>query len=181
MIELSEILSNVSKSLPSVQYMLGGLSYLLGIAFVMIALLRFKENSEKSGAGEQSQHPAAPYAYLVTGSMLFFLPSMMNALSATLFGSTNNVLQYGGYVPYDVYGAMTILIETIGIVWFIRGCVLLSHASHPEQGQTGSKGVGSKGLLFVVGGLFAINFHGTVSMMDSAMNYLLNLSPSEPP
>ena len=182
MIDLSEMLSNVSKSLPSVQYMLGGISYLVGVAFCITALLRFRDNMEKDsqGSGEHGQHTMAPFAYLLTGAALLFLPSMMDALSTTLFGSDNTVLQYGGYQPYDIYGAMTILIETIGVIWFIRGCVLLAHASHPEQGRTGSKGLGPKGLLFVVSGLFAINFHATVNMMNSVVNYLLNISPTKP-
>lgn len=174
MVELSGMLSNLSKSLPSVQYLLGGISYLGGIAFCFAALLRFRDNAEKSGEPDSKQ--VVPFAFLAAGSALLFLPSMMDALSTTLFGSNSSVLEYSGYQPYDIYGSMTILIETIGIIWFIRGCVLIAHASDPEQGQKGSKGVGPKGLMFIIAGLFGINFHSTVQMMDSVMNYLLSIT-----
>ncbi len=173
------MLSNVSKSLPSVQYLLGGLSYLLGIAFCMVALAHFRENVSNEQGG-QNKHHIAPYAYLLSGAMLLYLPTMMDALSTTLFGSSTSVLQYAGYQPYDVFSSMTILIETTGLIWFIRGCVLIAHASHPEQGKTGSKGVGHKGVIFVIAGLLAINFHSTVNMVDTVMNYLLNLTINSP-
>lgn len=180
MLDLSAMLSNVSKSLPSVQHLLGGVSYLLGIAFCITALFRFKDNVEKGQSSESESQPVVPLAYLLVGSALLYLPSMMNAMSTTLFGSNASVLQYEGYQPYDIYGSVTILIETIGLLWFIRGCVLLSHSSHPEQGRTGSKGFGGKGLLFIVAGLFAINFHSTVDMLDTAMTYLLGLKVNIP-
>ena len=173
------MLSNVSKSLPSVQYLLGGLSYLLGIAFCMVALAHFRENVSNEQGG-QNKHHIAPYAYLLSGAMLLYLPTMMDALSTTLFGSSTSVLQYAGYQPYDVFSSMTILIETTGLIWFIRGCVLIAHASHPEQGKTGSKGVGHKGVIFVIAGLLAINFQSTVNMVDTVMNYLLNLTINSP-
>lgn len=169
----------MSKSLPAVQHLLGGLSYLLGIAFCLVALVRFREHVE-SGS-DQKKHHVAPYAYLLSGAMLLYLPSTMDALSTTLFGSSTSVLQYAGYQPYDVYSSMTILIETTGLIWFIRGWVLISHASHPEQGQTGSKGVGPKGLIFVIAGLFAINFHTTVNMVDTVMNYLISFTVNASP
>lgn len=173
MVDLSGMLSNLSKSLPSVQYLLGGASYILGIAFCIGALFRFKDNVEKGPGQESESQMIVPFAYLLTGSGLLYLPSLMDSFSTTLFGSNTSILQYAGYQPYDIYGSMTILIETIGIVWFIRGCVLLSHASHPEQGRSGSKGFGGKGLLFILAGLFCINFHSTVDMMNSVMNYLM--------
>lgn len=172
------MLGNVSKSLPSVQYLLGGLSYLLGIAFCMVALAHFRENLENEQGGKK--HHIAPYAYLLSAAMLLYLPTMMDVLSTTLFGSSTSVLQYAGYQPYDVFSSMTILVETTGLIWFIRGCVLISHASHPEQGKTGSKGVGHKGVIFVIAGLFAINFHSTVSMVDTVVKYLLNLTANTP-
>ena len=174
--DLSAILSNLSQSLPSVQHLLAGASYLLGIGFCITALFRFRDNVEKGQSTEPESQMIVPLAYLLSGSALLFLPSMLDAFSATLFGSNDSILQYAGYTPFDIYGAMTILIETIGLVWFIRGCVLLAHASHPEQGRTGSKGFGGKGLLFIFAGLMGINFHSTVSVMNTAMNYLIGLA-----
>ncbi len=177
MIDLIAMIGNLSKSLPSVQTMLGGLSYLLGIIFVMVALARFRENIGKGaqGGGKESQI-IVPFSYLIIGAILFFLPTTLDTFSSTLFGSGTSVLQYSGYQPYDIYNSMTIVIETAGLIWFIRGCVLLAHSSHPEQGQEGSKGFGHKGLLFIIAGLFAINFHSTVNMMNNVMNYLLDLT-----
>ncbi len=175
MVDLSEMLSNLSKSLPSVQLMLGGLSYILGLSFYISAMIRFKDRMDKKQSSDPESNLIVPLAYLITGSALLFLPSMMNALSVTLFGSGTSVLEYDGYVPYDIYGAVTILIETIGFIWFIRGWVLITQASHPEQEQTGSKGPLRKGVIFILAGLFGINFHSTVNMVNTAVSYLIAL------
>lgn len=180
MIDLITMLSNLSKSLPSVQHLLGGVSYVLGIVFCMVGLNRLRENHEKGPqSGDPKSKTIVPVAYLMAGAGLLFMPTMFDAFSNTLFGSGSSVLEYAGYQPYDVYSSMTILIETIGIVWFIRGCVLIAHASHPEQGREGSKGFGGKGLLFIIAGLFGINFHSTVNMMDTIMNYILSLTVTQ--
>ncbi|HVT62824.1 MAG TPA: type IV secretion protein IcmC, partial [Legionellaceae bacterium] len=163
MIDLIAMLGNLSRSLTAVQNLLGGLSYILGMVFIMVALARFRENIEQGGKGGDRRHQIhVAFGYLLAGGLMLFLPSSIQSFSNTLFGTGTSVLQYSGYQPFDIYGAMTILIETIGILWFIRGCVLVAQASHPEHGQEGSKGVGYKGLLFIIAGLFAINFHSTV-------------------
>ncbi|PJD92911.1 MAG: type IV secretion protein IcmC [Legionella sp.] len=177
MIDLITMIGNLSKTLPSVQTMLGGLSYLLGIIFVMAALARFRQNVDKGAqGGGKDTKMIVPFSYLFVGAILFFLPTTMHTFSNTLFGSGTSVLQYSDYQPYDIYNSITLLVETVGLVWFIRGCVLLAHASHPEQGQEGSKGFGHKGLLFIIAGLFGINFQSTVNMMNSVMTYLINLT-----
>ncbi|MCR9192177.1 MAG: DUF308 domain-containing protein [Gammaproteobacteria bacterium] len=182
MTDLIAMFANLSQSLPSVQAMLGGVSYVFGMICIISGIMRFKENADKGqGGGGSKSHMTIPTAYVLAGSALLFLPTTFDAFSNTLFGSGSSVLQYAGYQPYDIYSAMTILIETIGIIWVIRGCVLLAHASHPEGGQEGSKGFGFKGFLFVVAGIFAINFHSTVDMMDTVMNYLIDLSSGGEP
>lgn len=171
-VDIVAMLSNLSQSLPSINSLVGGLSYLLGTAFCITALFKLKEAFDESG---QQQKLIVPLAYLIMGAGLFFLPSLIDSFSTTLFGTTDNVLAYSATNTYDVYSSMTMLIQTIGFIWFVRGCVLLAHASQPEQGREGSKGHGIKGLLFIIGGLFAINIHSTVNMLDYILTHLMQL------
>ena len=108
---------------------------------------KFKELLDEGGG--QKVKVIVPSAYFLAGSALFFLPSVIDAFTETLFGSGYNVLAYSSSNTGDIYGSISMLIQTAGFIWFMRGCVLLAHASHPEQGQEGSKGHGPKGFLFV--------------------------------
>lgn len=177
--DLVAIFSNLSRSLPSVQALLGGLSYLLGIVFIMIGLARLRESHDNSGQSGERSKTHVGYAYILAGGAMLYLPTMMTALSNTLFGSGTSILEYSGYNPYDIYSAMTILIETIGLLWFLRGCVLLAHSSNPNQGEGQSNGL--KGLLFLIAGLLSINFKSTVNMMSYIVSHLITYSAAVPP
>ncbi len=170
--DLIVMLNNLSKSLPEVQKFFGGFSYVFGLAFCLTSIVKFKEIFNEGGGNARF---VVPSAYLLTGIGLLFLPSLIDAFSTTLFGTQDNVLAYSQNNQYDIYSSMVIIIQTIGFIWFIRGCVLLSHASQPQHGQEGSKGLGPKGLTFIIGGLFAINFYSTVDMLDYIVNHIMQI------
>lgn len=172
--DLIVMFANLSRSLPAINYLLGGLSYLLGLVFYVISMNKFKEILDESGG--QKPKVIVPVAYFLAGSGLFFLPSMIETFSMTLFGSSYNILAYSSGNRNDIYGSITMLIQTAGFIWFIRGCVLLAHASHPEQGQEGSKGHGPKGFLFVVASLFAINIQYTMNMLNYIVTHLMSIA-----
>lgn len=169
--DLVGMFANLSQSLPSVNQLLGGLSYLLGIVFYLNSFNKFKEILQEGGSSQNKV--VVPVAYFLAGSALFFLPSMMQALSNTAFGTGYNILAYSATNPYDIYHSVSMLIQTAGFLWFIRGCVLLAHASHPEQGQEGSKGHGPKGFLFIVASLFAVNINSTINMLDYIVHQIM--------
>lgn len=164
---------NLSKSLPDVQKFFGGFSYIFGLIFCVTALFKFKEMYEEGGGNSRF---VVPSAYFLTGIGLLFLPSLINSFSTTLFGTQDNILAYSPSAQYDIYSSMVILIQTLGFIWFIRGCILLSHASQPQSGQQGNKGFGPKGLLFIIGGLFAINFYSTVNMLDYIIYHIMQIA-----
>lgn len=170
--DLIVMFNNLSRSLPAVEEFLGGFAYIFGIIFCLAGLSKLKEAYAEGG----SARITAPIAYLLTGIGLLFLPSLVDAYSSTLFGSQDNVLAYSQSDPYDIYSSMVILIQTIGFVWFIRGCILMSHSSEPQHGQEGRKGMGPKGLLFIIGGLFAINIYSTVDMLDYMITQLMQIA-----
>src|SRR3990167_7229560 len=169
--DLIAMLGNLSQSLSSINNLFEGISYLLGLTFFISGIFKFKDMlSSGDGGGQQT---AVATGYLLAGTGLFFLPSLIDAFSTTLFGSEDNVLEYSASNTYDIYSSMAMLIQTIGFIWFIRGCVLMAHGSHPDQGQSGKKSQGIKGLLFVIGGLLGINIYSTVNSIDYILTHLI--------
>ena len=166
MIDLIAILTNLRASLGPIQTMLSGFAYVSGIGMVVTSLLKFHKIA---GSGQQSSQEKifVPTAYLVLGAGLIFLPSSFSVLANTVFGS-ENILAYSSNNAATVKSVMMFFIQTAGVLWFIRGSVLLAHASEPGVKE------GSKGITFIVASIFAMNFENTVAMVDTSLTYLFS-------
>jgi len=175
--DLVRIIANFSNSLPSVQHLVSGISYLFGALFIINALSKVREIIE---GGQQSKTKmAVPACYFLAGVLMIYLPSTLQTFSDTLFGSSS-ALSYSNYDPYDIYSSMHVVIQTAGLIWFVRGCVLLAHASSSSQGQEGSKGTGPKGLTFIFAGILAMNFNASMSMVDYILSQVMSIHLSKP-
>ena len=128
-------------------------------------MIKFK-NASSPSSGEGL---FGPVAFFLGGAALIFLPSMLGALSTTAFGNSN-ILQYIQFDPFSVYNSMGIIIQTAGLIWFVRGCVLLVYSSEPGEEH------GPKGLVFIVAGVFAMNFAGTVGVLNYLVSHLFSLT-----
>lgn len=165
--DLVTIMGNIGRSLTPVQTLISGLGYLIGILFIIHALLKFKKIGESKGSSQEK--PFGAIAYFVVGAILIFLPSSIRIVSNTTFG-VGNILQYTPFNPYDIYSSMELMIQTAGLLWFIRGCVLLVHSSEPGTQE------GPKGLTFVFAGILAMNFEGTYGILNYLMTHLLSFT-----
>ena len=159
-IDIVMVVENISKSLAQVQNLLRGLAYLMGIVFVFIALMKLKQRHASRGHSEEKL--SSPVGYLIAGAALLFFPSMMVVISNSVFG-ISSPLQYTHYSPNNIYAAMGILLQTAGIVWFIRGCSLLVHGGEPGDKHA------KKGFVFLCAGVLAMNYTSFIR----AVNYIL--------
>lgn len=163
--DLVTMLGNLSQSLVPVQALITGFAYLLGILFIISAVTKLKS------LGSPSSHESKYGAVMsfIAGAFLIFLPSAVHVLSNTAFG-VGNILQYSSYSSYNIYNSMGVVIQTAGVIWFVRGCVLMVHSGEP-----GAK-IGAKGITFTVAGILAINFNNTVGFFNYVMNSFLTLT-----
>ncbi|ARG98204.1 hypothetical protein [Legionella micdadei] len=166
--DLVQMLGNLSRSLFPVQQLLSGFAYVMGILCFFVALAKLKKIGETAGRGSQEKL-MVPFAYIIGGTILVFLPSGVSSLANTTFGA-GNILAYTDYNPYNIYSSMGLIIQTAGLIWFIRGCVLLVGASHPNVKH------GSKGLAFLFAGILAMNFQSTAAFLNTVMNGLESLT-----
>ena len=171
-VDIITMIGNLSQSLLKVQAMVTGLGYLVGILLFIVAIMKLKKIGDSRARGGSSEKMFVPLAYFIGGSALVFLPSAITVLSNTTFGNSN-VLAYGSFNPYDILSSMTVLIKTAGVIWFVRGCILLVHASEPGVQH------GPKGLAFLCAGILAVNFEATMGFVDYVVEKLMSLtSPS---
>lgn len=162
--DLVSIFINLSESLPSVQSMVSGFGYIVGIGLMIKGFLKLKES-----AGQSHESIVSTMVYFFAGALLIFLPTAIDAFSNTFFGS-DNILGYDTTSEDPFYYAIFLLIRTAGVVWFVRGCVLLL--------RTGKPGIkdSNRSLLYIFAGIMAINIETTIQAIDYSLNLFMNVS-----
>ena len=169
--DLVAILGNLSQALAPLQHLITGFAYILGLLFFVSALDKFKKKADMGSSGGQ-ESIYVPVMYMLMGAFLLYLPSAMSTLANTAFGA-GNVLTYSPQTnKADVYKSIGLLVRFGGVIWFIRGCVLVAHSSEPGEKH------GPKGLLFLIAGVFAMNFDNTVAGINWGFSYLINYTMS---
>lgn len=161
-IDLIAILGNISHSLYPLQRLITGGAYLLGVLFFITAIMKFMKIGDHRAQSSSQEKMFTPMMYLLFGAILLYLPSALNLAANTAFG-VGNVLTYTNYDPTNIYSSMGLMIRTAGVLWFVRGCVLVAHASQPGAQD------GPKGLLFIIAGILSMNFDNTVSILNNMM------------
>jgi len=167
--DLITILGNLSQSLFPIQRLITGFAYLLGILFVIKAISKFRKIANYTAQSSSHEKMYSPLMYLVIGAMFIYLPTALTVMANTAFG-TGNVLTYSTNNPTNIYSSMGLLIRTAGILWFIRGCVLVAHSSEPGTQH------GPKGLAFIVAGILSMNLDNTIAMLNTLMGYIATWS-----
>lgn len=163
--DLIGIIGNLSQSLYPIQHLITGGAYILGILFFILSITKLRKIAEK-----QSQEKMyGAMVYLLIGAVLLFLPSALSVVANTTFGS-GNILTYDSYNKTNIYSSMGLLIQTTGVLWFVRGCVLVVHSSNPGTQH------GSKGLAFIFAGILAMNFDNTIAMLNFIVSNMATMA-----
>lgn len=171
-VDLSSILIRLSSSIDPVTHIVGGVSYLIGFLLIWTSLKKLKAVADvraRYGGGGQI---FPPLCYMFGGFMLFFLPTVIEVGRNTFFGS-GSPIAYGsllnllGKYGQAVYVIIR-LIELAGLIWFVRGTVLLVQASEPGVQH------GPKGLAFLIVGVLAINIQYTTGIIDKIIKYIVS-------
>ena len=169
----TDVLNNLAQSLQSVEKMLTGAAYLMGLAFALKAVMTLKSHGEqRSSMGASSMKESG--IYLLVAAMLLYYPTAFEVIMNSTFGYSTVL----AYVPFNtsapflgsvlgdnlVGTSLTTIIQVVGLVAFIRGWVLISRTS---QGQ-GAGNIG-KGFMHVFGGVLTININGTLDVIQNTL------------
>lgn len=171
MADLGSLLEHVGQSLPALDRIESGFAYLLGIVFFWAGLKKLKTIADSRSQGGGGARIFVPIAYFLGGSALIFLPTMVSIAKNTVFGS-DSPIAYTSWIKQigDSYGNTTYVTTTIiklaGVMWFIRGTIMLVESSEPS-GQDGAKG-----LAFLVGGIIAINIDYTYTLLSELLRFI---------
>lgn len=172
----ANILNNISSSLGPVQKLITGGAFLIGCAFIFKAIYSLKMYGEAKTMQSSSTSVKEPLIYLIVGAMLVYFPTAFKMLLQTTFGY-ENILQYAPVSSSNqaldtLFGSgsvvgrpLTMLIQVIGLIAFVRGWVLIARSASQGQPPGGT----GKGLIHVFGGILAINIVGTLNMINNTL------------
>lgn len=174
----SSILDNLTPSLLEVERLVSGGAYVIGIVFLVKAIMAFKQVGEGRSGMSQGHSLKEPLLYLFSGIMLIYLPTAMDMILATLYG-TNEILSYndlaaGNSVVDALFGSsglfggnLVIFIQLIGLIAFVRGWIMLAKSAH-QQGGGHQGGIGKAGM-HIFGGVLAINVVQTINIINNTL------------
>jgi len=173
----ADVLINIASNLVPVQRLVTGTAYLLGIGFAFKAIFALKTLGEaRTMTSSHNGSVKEPLIYFLVAAVLLYLPTAVEITLNSTFGSSS-ILQYA---PVDspnksldaLFGssslvgeALSVIIQTIGVIAFVRGWVLIARSASQGQ-QPGGTG---KGLVHVFGGILAMNIVGTLEIVNNTL------------
>lgn len=172
----ADILNNIANSLIPVQRLITGGAYLIGCAFLFKAIYSLKVYGEARTMMSNNSSIKEPVVYLMVGAVFIYFPTAFSTLMQSTFGY-QNVLQYAPINSSNatldtLFGSgsavgrpLTILLQVIGLIAFVRGWVLIARSASQGQPPGGT----GKGLIHVFGGILAINIVGTINMLNNTL------------
>jgi len=174
-----DIITNVANSMKPIQRMVTGAAYLIGVLFIVKAIISLKAFGESKTMMSSSHSFKEPMVFLVVGALLLYFPTLVQVLLNTAFGNSEyaQILAYGpissgSSAINTLFGessalgaALTVIIQTIGLIAFVRGWVIIAKSASQGQ-QAGGFG---KGMVHVCGGILAMNIIGTLQVINNTL------------
>lgn len=173
MADLTEIIRNLNQSLPPIENLIFGFSYVFGIMFLIRGIYRLKVYGESRTMMSQQSSIKEPLLLIVIGAVFFYIPTGINVLLNTTFGYDNPLsyssLESQGAIDSQAAVSVLNLVKIIGLITFIKGWYSLSKLG-TQSAQGNSFG---KSLTHIIGGLLAINIVGTINVVTSTLGISL--------
>lgn len=157
-----DMINRISEQIPNLMQMVTAIAYVMGMFMIYIALLKFKRFGEMRTMMSMQHHLSEPVTYLFAGAMLLYLPSSVQVGMSTFWAEPN---PYGYLQQQDQWSLFInncfLVVQLFGTIAFIRGLLILTHASK-EGGGGGALG---RALTHIIGGVFCINIYQFVQVI----------------
>lgn len=166
--DIWQILLNFGDSLEDIANLVAALSYLIGVIFMMIGVKKFHASNEQRAQMFHPMEMGAPLMNIITGAALIWWPVMLDALTASLWGTANPI----GYDPdidaqyKEIWAVILNIMKIVGLISFIRGWYCLTKA-----GEQGAQGMVGKGLTHIVGGVLAFHMDAVIEVLFSTFGF----------
>jgi hypothetical protein len=165
--DLMQIILNFGASLEDIANLIASLSYVIGVIFMMVGVKKLHASNDQR-TSTNPMEMGGPIMKIVTGVALIWWPVMLDALTASLWGTTSPI----GYDPNvdaeykEVWHVILNVMKIVGLIAFIRGWYCLTKA-----GEQGAQGMVGKGLTHIVGGVLAFHMDAVIHVLFSTFGF----------
>lgn len=157
------MINRIAGQIPMLMRMVTAFGYVIGMYFIFVSLLKFKEFGEQRTMMSAQHHLKEPLTYLIMGGLLLYLPTSVQVGMSTFWADPSPY----GYLEGDdqwqqFLNNCFLVVQLFGTIAFIRGLIILSHTGGQGGGGQGQFG---KGVTHVIGGIFCINIYQFVKVI----------------
>jgi intracellular multiplication protein IcmC len=163
---ISDMLVTFSSNFPQIKKLVFGLSYLAGFWFIISAIQKLKTLSSPNSASMGQQAGRGALVQLVIGALLLALPSFIQMVLFSLWGSGSIMNPTGlsnGTLPISVEKAIVGLMQLLGYISVVRGLMILNKVAHQQTQDTFGKGI-----IHIIGGILSINIMKTIEVIKNS-------------
>lgn len=166
--DLNKMLATLDESVPGLIQLLFGASYVAGVFFIYVAILKLKVYAQALSQMSSEKNIMKPILLLMVGVGFIWLPALMDSFLYTLWNyGTDSVLAYPANT--DIWVQLTNplinLLRVFGLISIVRGWGMLAKLGSDGQHQ----GVTGKAIIHIVGGVFAWNIVGVWDVVSNSL------------
>lgn len=160
------VLKNLSESMIPIQQLIIVASYVIGLMFAFKAIYSLKVYGESRSMMSSNSSAKEPIIYLIVAAMFLYFPDGLHMMLSTTFGGDSALAIPTGdsrFLSHAMRMYLTIIMQTIGLIAFIHGWILIARAASQGQPPGGT----GKGLMHVFGGVLAMNIVKTIEIIQN--------------
>jgi len=169
--DVANMMETLQKNYAAIEMLIFGVAYVAGFALLLSAVYKLRAYGQVRTMMPSNAQLAGPLIQFSMAIALIFLPSIVTISVTSLWGSNSLLAWPGGGDNWDkILSAVFGMVRILGYIALVRGIILLSRASQPGAQQ----GTFGKGMTHLIGGIFAINIWGTVTVLSASFGILLS-------
>jgi len=166
---LAVMLTNFATSVPSLMQLVTAGAYVMGMFFVVAAIMGMKHFGEMRTMASPEHSIAGPLIELCAGIALLYLPSSIQTGLSTFWTTTNPYAYVTSATDqYSIFiNTCYTIFQLLGIIAFIRGILILTKLG----GGRGQQGMLAKAVSHMVGGIICINMYNFIQVLETTVGW----------
>lgn len=165
------MLENFASQFPDIEELVTAAAYVLGFVFMVRGIYYLKIYGELRTMMSSNASLRPPLTYLLVGVAFLYLPSTIDVVLATVYGSDevtpiSYTSETGGVAYGEALKVFYMFIQLIGYIAFVRGWIIISHTA-----QQGGRETVGKGITHIIGGILAINVIATKDILWNTFGF----------
>jgi len=170
---LTKRLENFSREFPDLIRFITAGAFVSGVFLIFTAIFKMKQYGEMRTMMSANTDLKIPLSLILAGSALVYFPTMLHTWLATFFGHsyiTPLCIKCSPNANTDrLVFDLERFVQIVGLIAFIRGWWIVAKAAGGGAGS--QQATFGKGLIHIVGGIFAINIQGTADVLFSTLGF----------